>query len=149
MTSRVKTRYRLPPTVLAVVLGGSLVIGCGGAGHASPTSAHGSTSVAKEVNPNARIGAKLQPAGDQITAQNAAITKRAKAACEQAVQSAPALAASAKAEIAALCFAINYVTEDNERTVRSVCQEVANASSLASDVARERTISACYAAGMK
>jgi hypothetical protein len=132
-----------------VLLGSLLLVGCGGTGHTTTTSAPKSPGVAKEVNPNAVVGARPQPAGDQPTTQNAAITKRAKAACEQAVRSAPDLAAVAKDEIAALCFRINYVPEDNENTVRSVCQEVANASSLASEAARRRTISACYAVGIK
>lgn len=61
---------------------------------------------------------------------------------------APSLAQSAKQEIATLCFRINFVPEDNEKTMRSICQEVANASSPTSDAARKRTASACYAVGM-
>jgi hypothetical protein len=33
--------------------------------------------------------------------------------------------------------------------VRSICQEVANASPSSSEAARKRTIAACYAAGMR
>ena len=64
------------------------------------------------------------------------------------MRSAPSLTDAAKNEIATLCFRINYIPEDNEKTVRSVCQEVANASSLTSDAARKRTASACYVVGM-
>ncbi len=77
-----------------------------------------------------------------------AIAKRGRQACERAVYSAPSIPDSAKHEIATLCFRINFIPEDNERTVRSVCQEVANASSLTSDAARKRTTAACYVAGM-
>jgi hypothetical protein len=138
--------YRKPSVpALMVCIGCLLLAGCGGTGDASPGSTPRSTSVAKDVN----RGARPAPAGDQASRQNAEITKRDRLACEQAVQYAPALAAAAKEEIAALCFRINYIPEDNERTVRSVCQEVANASSLTSEDARKRTVSACYAAGMR
>jgi hypothetical protein len=95
-----------------------------------------------------KIGLQPQPAGDKPTSQHAAITKRDRQACERAVYSAPSLATSARQEIAALCFRINYVIEDNEKTVRSICQEVANASPTTSEAARKRTAAGCYAVGM-
>jgi hypothetical protein len=149
MTAQVKTSYRLLSMTLVVLLSAAFVVGCGGASGASSTDRQRSTSVTRETNPNARMGAQPQPAGDEASPQNAAITRRANVACERAVRSAPSLTAAAKEEIAALCFRINYVHVDNEQTMRSICQEVANASSLASEAARKRTISACYAAGMK
>ena len=149
MPAQSKTYRRLANALVVLLVGGLLLVGCGGAAHAPSTNASRPVSVVTETNPNARMGAQPQPAGDQPSTQNAAITARAKAACEQAVQSAPALAASAKPEIAAFCFRINYIRADNEGTVRSICQEVANASSLANEAARKRTISACYEAAMK
>jgi hypothetical protein len=145
MTAQSKIFRKLAAVALVVFVGAGLLAGCGETGDASPVSTPRSTSVAKEVN----RGARPQPAGDLATSHNAAITKRDRTACEQAVQSAPLLAVDAKNEIAALCFRINYIPEDNERTVRSVCQEVANASSVTSEAARKRTVSACYAAGMR
>lgn len=145
MIERIKILCKSTSSAL-VVLSCVLLIGCGGAKKDPPPSegSHSSTSAA----PVGR-GNRPQPAGDVASSKNDAITSQDKAACEQAVQSAPLLAAAAKTEIAALCFRINYVPEDNERTVRAVCQEVANASSLSSETARKRTVSACYAVGIK
>jgi hypothetical protein len=131
-------------SLLAAWLCAAILSGCGDSGKASSTATARAPSVAKKP----KFGEPFQPAGDKVTPQNATITAHAKSACERAVRSAPALAAPAKAEIARLCFRINYVQEDNERTVRAICQEVANASSPASDLARKRTAAACYAVGM-
>jgi Mg-chelatase subunit ChlI len=147
MNTRIRIDYRLPAVAIAGLLIGALACGCGGTGDAAPTTAatHTATGVARNVE----LGKQPQPIGDKFSAQNATIAKRDRSACEQAVRSAPALSLAAKREIAALCFRINYIPEDNERTVRSICQEVGNASSTASEAARKRTISACYAAGMR
>jgi hypothetical protein len=145
MTEQTKIRRNLSSFVLAAAVACAFAVGCGGAKDASSAAAPRSTTVAKEIN----RGKRPQPAGDIPSAKNAAITSHNKAACEQAVQSAPSLTAAAKTEIAALCFRMNYIPEDNERTVRAICQEVANASSLSSEAARKRTVSACYEVGMK
>jgi hypothetical protein len=139
---------RSASVALVVLLCAVPLFGCGGTGHAS-TVASSSASTTASTTKTVNRGARPEPAGDVVTPKNAVITKHDRASCEQAVQSAPALAAAAKPEIAELCFRINYVREDNERTVRAVCQEVANASSLSSEAARQRTVSACYVAGMK
>jgi hypothetical protein len=145
MIEQANIRRKLWGSVLILLAGGALLAGCGGAKDASSADPPRSTSVPKEIN----RGKRPQPAGDIASVHNAAIAKQDTEVCEQAVRSAPSLAAAAKAEIAALCFRINFVREDNEKTMRAICQEVANASSLSSDVARKRTVSACYAAGFK
>jgi hypothetical protein len=116
-------------TALAALATCVLLAGCGG----SDPQAHTQTEQAKVVRSRPGI----------------VIPGPARAACEEAVKSAPLLPSSAKPEIAALCYRINEVLEDNEKTVRSVCQEVANASQLSSESARTRTVSACYTAGLK
>ncbi len=111
--------------VLAVTM--SLLVGCGGAGH-SQAIAHKTMSA---------------PAGLGTVAE-----VPARAACEHAVRIAPRLQSSAKSEIAGLCRRINSVVEDNEKTVRSICQEAANASSLTGEFAKQRTATTCYSDGM-
>ncbi len=121
----------------------ALIAGCGGTGDASPNGAPRSKSGTKDIN----RGYLPQPLGDKFTPRNAAISKRNRAACERAVQGPPGLSPSAKKELAELCFRINYIPEDNEATVRSACEEAANASSLSSVAARKHAVSVCYSQG--
>ncbi|HEY1450296.1 MAG TPA: hypothetical protein VGF47_05025 [Solirubrobacteraceae bacterium] len=137
-TSRLLLKVALLALLACVLL---VVVGCGGT-KATPSTARTATRV------EARLPRRPQPAGDVFTPKNDEVSRQNQMACEAAVRSAPSLTAAAEHEIAALCYRMNYVREDNEKTVRSVCQEVANASSLTSDAARKRTISACYEAGM-
>ncbi len=123
-------------SALAVLASGALLVGCGGVGGTASSSTAKATSTARTVSQESE------------SPQQAAISRHAKLACEGAVQDVPSLTPSAKAEIAALCYRINYVREDNEKTVRSVCQEVANASSLSSEAARKRLATSCYTKGM-
>jgi hypothetical protein len=125
-----------------------ILVGCGASADPPPTHSTASTAPATGAAFGRKIGRLPQPAGDKFTSKNAEIAKHDRRACESAVRSAPALNDAAKKEIATLCFRINYVPEDNERTVRSICQEVANASSLTSEAARKRTATACYVVGM-
>jgi hypothetical protein len=145
MTRQIEIDSKRASLAVAVLASCALILGCGGTKNASTTVAPESAAVAKDIN----HGNRPQPAGDQPTASNAAIASRNRAACEQAAKSAPALAPAAKSEIAALCFRMNNIPEDNEKTARAVCQEVANASALSSDAARKRTTSACYAVAMR
>ena len=119
----------------------ALLAGCGGAG-GHVNSGHVATKSA------ATTSTTLKPlAGVPIPAKDVPIVARDTAACEGAVKSLPGLSTSAKSELAGLCFRINYVPEDNERTVRAACEEAANASSLASDSARKRAAAECYSHG--
>lgn len=109
----------------------ALLVGCGGSSHATTASsnAHDPTTTSAHFR--------------------TVFERSARAACEKAVTSAPRLASSAKTEIAGLCWRINYVVEDNEKTVRAICQEVANGSSITSESAKHQTFATCYAAGVE
>jgi len=123
-------RHRLiRPAIVAVAVCLALA-GCGSSGDPAATHA------AATVSTGSRSPGIVEP-------------RAAKAACERAVKEAPRLAASAKPEIAELCWRINKVVEDNEKTVRAICEEVANASQLSSESDRQRESASCYAAGMR
>jgi hypothetical protein len=148
MTTQIKSSYRLLISVFLVLVGGALLIGCGGASH--PATDATAKPASKTTGPiEAKHPLRPAPEGDLSSPKNSAISEHNKASCERAVQSAPSLTDAAKSEIGALCFRMNYIKEDNEKTVRSICEEVANASSLTNEAARKRTITGCYLAGMR
>lgn len=57
----------------------------------------------------------------------------------------PGLSERARHEIGALCDRVNDVVEDNEATVRAVCQELALAAGAAGRSSRGRVFAECYA----
>jgi hypothetical protein len=121
-------RIALASAILASLAIGALLLSCGGTDQGSAL-----TTLARK--PAARIPARY-----------VGIVKRNMMACERAVQAPPGLSAEAKNELAALCFRVNYIPEDNERTVRAACEEAANASSVTGD-ARKRAAQECYVLG--
>lgn len=117
-----------------VVLCGTLIIGCGGS-----TSSSKTTSAASHSSPSAT------PTSTAAAGQGQQAAAPALAACRRAVARPASLSASAKREISELCDRINYVVEDNEATVRAVCQELANAAAPPNTSARKSVFSGCYA----
>jgi hypothetical protein len=110
----------------------ALIVGCGGSSSSSKA-----TSAASRSSPSAAVPS-TEAVGNQATAP-------ALAACRRAVARPPSLSASTKREIGELCDRINDVIEDNEATVRAVCQELANAATSANTSSRKSVFSDCYA----
>jgi hypothetical protein len=117
------------------VLIGVCLIGCGNAGDGSQSG-----SVASRVRsaPAGKPAVASYKRGEQAVAP-------ALAACKRAVTTTASISATAKQEIGELCDRMNVVIEDNEATVRAVCQELASAISSPSAAARKRVFSGCYA----
>lgn len=126
--------------LLAAFAVSALLYGCGSskvAAHSgSGASAKASTSPAAQP----ASAAAVQPAS---TATESVAS--AAAACEQAVETAPQLPASAKPELRFVCHRnTNGVVYEDRRNDRVVCGEVANATPLRDDSAKKRSFSACY-----
>lgn len=116
-------------------LGGVLLTGCGSGGGDSgrAASTKGPPADAVVYSPGRpRRHGEQQPAP-------------ALAACHRAVARYTTLQSAAKHEISELCYRINDVVEDNEATVESVCQELANAVTAAGDSeGKKRVYSTCF-----
>ena len=145
MIGRMTRRERMPPKErinhklfawpLPTLLCGVLLSGCAGSSSSSKTRSAASppttTSRAPAETPNHRHFSQD--------------TASALAACRRAIARPTSLLASAKREITALCDRINDVIEDNEDTVRAVCQELASAVSTSNATAKNLVFSDCYA----
>ena len=112
------------------VLCSALAIGCGGSGSSSKTT--------PAANRPATTSTPAEVHGEQVTAV-------ALAACRRAVSRPASLSAATKREIGELCDRINDVVEDNEATVRAVCQELAHAAASPSESTGKSIFSDCYA----
>jgi hypothetical protein len=123
------SRKLIAASFIAPTLCGAALIGCGGSG-AGP----------KAGPPVRRVSSVSAPASSD--GQQAAAP--ALAACKRAVAKPMSLSGGAKREIAELCDRINTVIEDNEATVKAVCQELANAVTQSAAATRKRTYSTCY-----
>jgi hypothetical protein len=117
----------------ALLLCGLLLSACGGASDGSRT-----TPVASQPGATTTSTSPSHRRFTQATAP-------ALAACRRAVARPVALSASTRQEISALCDRINDVIEDNEATVRAVCQELASAVPAPNASDRKRRFADCYA----
>jgi hypothetical protein len=118
-----------------VLILAALIVGCGGSSGGvearSVTSPSTSSSTASDMT--GETGPGKQPAALAL------------AACKRAVTRPASLSASSRREISELCFRINDVVEDNEPTMRAVCQELANAATQPDTPARKSVFATCYA----
>lgn len=118
--------------LLTVLIGGEVLIGCGGASVGSKTSGD---------PPHVKIS--TQPIHRPWPTQAAA---PAIAACKRAVERVTSLPASARSEIAEPCDRMDERVKENEALAGVVCQELASATSVSpSDPGNKRVASACYA----
>jgi hypothetical protein len=117
---------------LAALVGGEVLIGCGGGASAGSHVTHGSTS----------IGAAAQPIHHPWPTQAVA---PAIAACKRAVARAISLPASSRHEIAEPCDRMDERVKENKALVRAVCQELASAVPVSPGTPSTKHIaSACY-----
>ena len=126
--------------LLIALMGGAMLVGCGSIGGASNSgsaagpSTSGATTASK---PGKRSWAAQDPA-------------TALAACRGPVEKARLLSARDKEEITVLCARISNRVKDNTAIIRAVCQELASATSTATDSsAAKRTYADCFAGYIK
>ncbi len=125
--------------LLAALVGGALLAGCGSSGSSSSSQSN-STPAATSSTPAGSAGTSTSGTGTTASSGGAV----AVAACKQAIQEESSLPASAKHKLEGVC---NKAASGNAAEVRKaaeeVCAEVVKSSSVPSGPAKEEALAAC------
>jgi hypothetical protein len=122
--------------LLAALIAGVLLAGCGSS--SSTTSSAAPATTAAAATTSSTPSATITPVGGAA----------AVAACKQAIQAQTTLPAGAKSKLEAICAkAASGDQAAVRKAAQEVCEEVVNKSAVPAGAAREQALAACKQAG--
>ena len=123
--------------LVAVLLCGALIAGCGSSSSSSTAASTASTGgTPASTSPSSTTASPLHLSGAQLA--------QAVAVCKQQIQSQSTLPAGAKGKLEAVCEkAARGDTGAVKQAAREICEEVVNNSKIPAGAAKEQALTAC------